>query len=887
MADDKEREIQLQFLDEAQDHLQTLESVFIGLSGSRVDGAALNGALRAAHSMKGGGSLMGFPILSRLSHCLEDGMKVLKIQKKSVELDDRLEYLLLSAVDCLRSVIEGNRQQVPPTDDWLTYTANPIFDELYDRLGDPSEEDAESVLSPEDGADILPILFETEVEGCLQRIEALLETEDKPCLREELLILAQELGGLGAMLQLDAFSHLCASIAYALQADPTRTLDIAYVAVAEWRRSQSLVLTQQLDLLPNTIEISGLDIRLAPNLEPTDFLAMMSASQGGMDENHLISEPNIDADEIDGFASSDWHGDWMEDDLGEDEDFGTNAPTDSGLEDICSHEVLPDDVFATAHGISFQIRKSDQVEPNEMIQAEASVPSSLEENDLFSSLFPTTDEGSIKGSEQSAISNLFESSLGDYREEQSSCQADIDINDVSKADIHDHHDASLDELDDSDIFTELDALLADDPSQQVLLMDAPTVLLEEDDDMAVNGLNLAYDNGPDAGEDLIERDSTDELPPLHERLNKIDIWEVDTSTQEPFPETCVDLAEEHEDLQIVPPPDVSDALESSNSLENLPENREISHDNSSEDRDTKVFGDYMWDADDLNADDLNADDLNDNGLNSDELNDNALNDDDLNDDDFGVDDLDDDDLNVNDLSVDDLDGDNLNVNDLGVDALDVDDLNVNALNGDDLDIDVLNVDALNGDDLNSNDLNGDDLNIIDLDGNDLGIDDLNGDDLNIIDLEGDDLDGDDLNGDDLDGDDLNGDDLGDDDLNIADLNVTDLGTDILEELDSLDELDLNFEQGGLNGEARIDDDDGDKSHNTWTLEGLLDEFSEPDVSPPDNSEIENLLTDLPEVESSEIENFEVENFEVENFEVENFEVENFEVENFEVDRILK
>ncbi|NEP76381.1 Hpt domain-containing protein, partial [Okeania sp. SIO2G5] len=218
MVDDKELEIQLQFLDEAEDHLQILESVFMGLSSSRIDSTTLNGALRSAHSMKGGGSLMGFPVLSQLSHRLEDGMKVLKIQKDSVHIDDRLEYLLLSAVDCLRSVIDGNRQQVSPSPDWITYTANPIFDELYDRLGDPVEEDAESVLSPEDGADILPILFETEVEGCLQRIENLLATPDKPCLYEELLILAQELGGLGAMLQLDAFCHLCASIAYALQA---------------------------------------------------------------------------------------------------------------------------------------------------------------------------------------------------------------------------------------------------------------------------------------------------------------------------------------------------------------------------------------------------------------------------------------------------------------------------------------------------------------------------------------------------------------------------------------------------------------------------------------------------------------------------------------------
>jgi chemosensory pili system protein ChpA (sensor histidine kinase/response regulator) len=135
---------------------------------------------------------------------------------------------------------------------------NPVFDQLQVQLGDPPDEDATSVLGPEEGQDILPILFSTEVEGCLQRLEAVLADPQQPCLQEELTILAQELGGLGEMLQLPAFSELCQSVGQAVEARPEWTEPIARAALENWRRSQELVLAGHLDALPTTLQ--GLDL---------------------------------------------------------------------------------------------------------------------------------------------------------------------------------------------------------------------------------------------------------------------------------------------------------------------------------------------------------------------------------------------------------------------------------------------------------------------------------------------------------------------------------------------------------------------------------------------------------------------------------------------------
>jgi Chemotaxis protein histidine kinase and related kinases len=75
MAYHKELEIQLQFLEEAQEYLRTLESQLLGLAQA-IDAEKVNEALRAAHSIKGGAGLMGFDTLSNLAHRLEDGLKV-------------------------------------------------------------------------------------------------------------------------------------------------------------------------------------------------------------------------------------------------------------------------------------------------------------------------------------------------------------------------------------------------------------------------------------------------------------------------------------------------------------------------------------------------------------------------------------------------------------------------------------------------------------------------------------------------------------------------------------------------------------------------------------------------------------------------------------------
>lgn len=253
MSQDKELEIQLQFLEEAQEYLDTIESVLLGLAGRHIDSQQMDAVLRAAHSVKGGAGMMGFQTLSQLAHRLEDSFKVLKVQRNAISFDAELESLLLGAVDRLRHVLSCNRQRTDVDEQWLSSVGNPVFEQLHERLGDPVADDATTMLGAEEGTNVAALLFETEVEGCLNRLESVLADPQAPCLEEEVSIMAQELGGLGEMLQLKAFTQLCESIVQHLSQAPERVREIAASALHTWRRSQALVLVGQVNSLPTAL----------------------------------------------------------------------------------------------------------------------------------------------------------------------------------------------------------------------------------------------------------------------------------------------------------------------------------------------------------------------------------------------------------------------------------------------------------------------------------------------------------------------------------------------------------------------------------------------------------------------------------------------------------
>jgi len=356
MSLDKEREIQLQFLEEAQEYLDTIESVLLGLAGSHIDGQQMDAVLRAAHSVKGGAGMMGYTSLSQLAHRLEDSFKVLKVQRNNIVVDGPLESLLLDGVDRLRQVLRANLQGSDVDTQWLETKANPIFEQLRERLGDPVADDASSMLGADDGTNVTALLFETEVDGCLARLESVLADPNTPCLEEEVSIMAQELGGLGEMLQLEAFTQLCESVIHHLSNAPEATRDIAQLALSAWRRSQALVLVGQVASLPNAINW----VSAVPNAQSATPLTSTEAVASDWLESSVAAE----FDQIAAFS-----------------EVGTpsNAPLLPTLDSPVPAETLepsttdPEEVFAALESYSLETTPTEVLAenaPDEVVAAE-------------------------------------------------------------------------------------------------------------------------------------------------------------------------------------------------------------------------------------------------------------------------------------------------------------------------------------------------------------------------------------------------------------------------------------------------------------------------------------------------------------------------------------
>ncbi|MGR3276318.1 response regulator [Acaryochloris marina NIES-2412] len=279
MSHDSEQEVRLQFLEEAFEHCHQIESGLLGIGTSGVDRQQMDGVLRAAHSVKGGAALMGFHNLSQLAHRLEDFFKVLKIGK--VEVNGETESLLLTGMDFMRQVATLNQQGDDVDEQWLETQAYPVMEQLHDLLGDPQPEDEASLLSSEVGEDMSFVLFESEVEECLTRLEEQMTSQDVNIIVAEFDSTLEELGGLGEMLDMPAFHGLCQSTLQYLKSstEPDQQLKIAEVGLQELRRSQAMVLVGQKDAIPDSLDVSSLGEIAGAIGQPADVSADLTTEE--------------------------------------------------------------------------------------------------------------------------------------------------------------------------------------------------------------------------------------------------------------------------------------------------------------------------------------------------------------------------------------------------------------------------------------------------------------------------------------------------------------------------------------------------------------------------------------------------------------------------------
>lgn len=123
------------FIEEAREHLETIEKGILELELAVEDKERINELFRAAHSIKGGAAMLNFTAIQKAAHRLEDAFKILRDQP--IQPDSTLESLFLKAYDILQDLIErlqGPFGLSPEEGEQIMKEAEPRFVELLNYI---------------------------------------------------------------------------------------------------------------------------------------------------------------------------------------------------------------------------------------------------------------------------------------------------------------------------------------------------------------------------------------------------------------------------------------------------------------------------------------------------------------------------------------------------------------------------------------------------------------------------------------------------------------------------------------------------------------------------------------------------------------------------------
>jgi chemotaxis protein histidine kinase CheA/ActR/RegA family two-component response regulator len=289
MLPEQQQRILGYFIEEARDHLNTIEQGLLNLQSTLNDPEMINEVFRAAHSIKGGAAMLGLSSIQHTSHRLEDCFKILK--EHPVKIDQKLESLFLGVSDTLKVLLEHLTGPFGLTEDaanTLMSETEPVFQWLYEHLEMLVQQSSNQATSNTEitGSDnkfksqkisTLHVVPETKsVEEfqvlVLQKLREMLQLFKRmPTLetRQQLQDCCYELARFGGSLNFLNWCGLCRSAGSAIAIEENTFLSLAKTVITEIKqalelatqnRDSEIAISPQLKVLLGVLEIDLLEI---------------------------------------------------------------------------------------------------------------------------------------------------------------------------------------------------------------------------------------------------------------------------------------------------------------------------------------------------------------------------------------------------------------------------------------------------------------------------------------------------------------------------------------------------------------------------------------------------------------------------------------------------
>ncbi len=281
MDQEKQRQITIYFIEEAKEHLDTIERGLLNLNSLLTDPESVNEVFRAAHSIKGGAAMLGYTSIQSLAHNFEDNFKIFR-EHQNLQVDQQLQTYFLEGFDKLKDLI--SQLESPEGLGWdmadsIVRESAPIFEQIKRHLNTLAGIKTETVPTPKPQVVVPPpqttpvasaakppvvtpsvpvsdrslvAAFQVEVPAKLRDMLQCFKQPDSPKNRDSLQALCDQLKAIGDRFGLLQWADLLQAMRAVLGRPDLQFRLLAPLAIREIKQAQELVLAGR----ANAIQIS-------------------------------------------------------------------------------------------------------------------------------------------------------------------------------------------------------------------------------------------------------------------------------------------------------------------------------------------------------------------------------------------------------------------------------------------------------------------------------------------------------------------------------------------------------------------------------------------------------------------------------------------------------
>lgn len=273
----KQQQIMVFFIEEAREHLDTIEQGLLDLQATMADTERLNELFRAAHSVKGGAAMLGFDSIQRVAHHLEDHFKTIK--ENPIKSDRRLEDLFLQGFDTLKDLVEALQSPYglqPSQAEQLVQDSQPIFLELKSYLNQLIKQGAGTAPTVTTRPDAAAL-----VNAGLKKMLLLFKQGDSAACRQQLTVLCSKLKQLSTSSE---WHGLLQTAQAAIANTKNSYQSLAPVVIKELKQAGDLLITgRTTEMIPSrTLQTLANLVVPQPRVEPAPTPGISSSPAQSM-----------------------------------------------------------------------------------------------------------------------------------------------------------------------------------------------------------------------------------------------------------------------------------------------------------------------------------------------------------------------------------------------------------------------------------------------------------------------------------------------------------------------------------------------------------------------------------------------------------------------------